>query len=114
MSSSEKQNSKSTSRQIDVGLDGFTKEQRMQLRSASDQADTGYLAGTGFENSAALSEAAGSAMSLPSSRPADLDGDNAFAFYPSGDHPSEEQRPNLVDAVIEQLRHARLKRQRPH
>ena len=114
MSSSEKQKSKSTSRQINVGLDGLTKEQRMQLRSAAGQADTGYLAGTGFENSAALSEAAGSGMSLPSSRPTDLDGDKLFAFYPSAGHPSEEHRPSLVDAVIEQLHHARLKRQRPH
>ena len=114
MSSSEKQNSKSTSRQIDVGLNGLTKEQRMQLQSASDQADTGYLAGTGFKNSPALPEVAGSAMSLVSSRTADLEGDKLFAFYPSAGHPSDEHRPNLVDAVIEQLRHAKLRRQRPH
>ena len=114
MSSSEKQKSKSTSRQIDVGLDGLTKEQRMQLRSAAGQADTGYLAGTGFENSAALPGVADSAMSLLSNRSTDLDGDKLFAFYPSAGHPSEEHRPSLVDAVIEQLRHARLKRQRPH
>ena len=114
MSSSEKQKSKSTSRQIDVGLDGLTKEQRMQLRSASGQADTGYLAGTGFENSAALSGVADSGMSLLSSRPADLEDDKLFAFYPSADHPHEEHRPSLVDAVIEQLRDAKLRRQRPH
>ena len=53
-------------------------------------------------------------MSLLSSRPADLDGDKLFAFYPSAGRPSEEHRPSLVDAVIEQLRHAKLRRQRPH
>ena len=111
MSSSEKQNSKSTSEAIDAGL---TEEPQLQLRSASDHADTGYLADTSFQNFAALSEVAGSAMSLLSSRPADLDGDELFAFYPSAGHPSEEHRPSLVDAVIEQLRHAKLRRQRPH
>ena len=111
MSSSKKQNSKFQSEPTDAGL---TEAPQLQLRSASGHADTGYLAGTSFLNSAALPEVAGSAMSLLSSRPVDLEGDRLFAFYPSADRPSEEHRPSLVDALIEQLRHARLRRQRPH
>ena len=111
MSSSEKQNSKSRREPMDAGV---TDEQLLQLRSAFAQADTGSPADTSFENSAALSEVASSAMSLSSNCTADLDGDNLFAFYASAGDASEEQRPNLVDAVIEQLRQARLKRQRPH
>ena len=114
MSSSQKQNSKSTSEPIDARPGGLAKEPLQQLRSTSGQADTGYLAGTSFKDSAGLSEVADSEMSLLNSRPADLEGGKLFAFYPSAGHPSEEHRPSLVDAVIEQLRHARLKRQRPH
>ena len=110
MSSSEKQSSKSTSELLNAVL---ADEPLLQLRSASGRADTDYPAGTSFENSAARSEAADSEIS-PLSGPADLSGDQLFAFYPSAGHPSEEQRPNLVDAVIEQLRHAKLRRQRPH
>ena len=113
MSSSEKQNSKFQSEPVDAGLTEAPQLQ-LQLRSASAHTDTGYLAGTSFLNSAALPEVAGSAMSLLSSRPVDLEGDRLFAFYPSADRPSEEHRPSLVDALIEQLRHARLRRQRPH
>ena len=117
MSSSEKQNSKFQSEPTDAGLTEAPQLQlqlQLQLRSASAHTDTGYLAGTSFLNSAALPEVAGSAMSLLSSRPVDLEGDRLFAFYPSADRPSEEHRPSLVDALIEQLRHARLRRQRPH
>ncbi len=111
MSSSEKQHFKSSCAQINAGV---TDEQLLQLRSAFAQANTGALSDTSFESSAALSEVASSAMSLPSNRPADLDADNFFAFYASAGDTSEEQRPNLVDAVIEQLRQARLNRQPPH
>ena len=111
MSSSENQNSKSTSERIDAGLN---EEPLLQLRSVSGHEDTGYLAGTSFENSAAPSAVADSGMSPRSSRPAELVGETLFAFYPSAGDPSEEPRPTLVDAVIEQLRHARLRRQRPH
>ena len=111
MSSSENQNSKSTGAPIDAGL---TEKPLLPLRSASGHAATGYRAGTSFENSPALSELPDSEMSPLSSRPAGLEGDNLFAFYPSAGHPFEKHRPSLVDAVIEQLRHARLKRQRPH
>ena len=121
MSSSEKQNSKFQSEPTDAGLTEAPQlhlqlqlQLQLQLRSASAHTDTGYLAGTSFLNSAALPEVAGSAMSLLSSRPVDLEGDRLFAFYPSADRPSEEHRPSLVDALIEQLRHARLRRQRPH
>ena len=114
MSSSENQNPKSTSEQIDARLGSLKEEPLLQLRSASGHADTRYLAGTSFENSSALSAVADSGMSPLSSGPADLEGDKAIAFYPSAGHPSEEHRPSLVDAVIEQLRHARLRRQRPH
>ena len=113
MSSSEKQNSKFHSEPTDAGLTEAPQRQ-LQLRSASGHADTGYLAGTSFQNFAALPEVAGSAMSLLSGRSADLEDDKPFAFYPSADRPSEEHRPSLVDAVIEQLRHAKLRRQRPH
>ena len=111
MSSPKKHSSKSTSELVNAVL---AEEPFLQLRSASGRADTDYPAGTSFENSAARSEAADSAMSPLGSNPTDLDGDQLFAFYPSAGHPSEEQRPNLVDAVIEQLRHAKLRRQRPH
>ena len=111
MSSPKKQSSKSTSELVNAVL---AEGPLLQLRSASGRADTDYPAGTSFENFAARSEAADSAMSPLGSNPTDLDGDQLFAFYPSAGHPSEEQRPNLVDAVIEQLRHARLRRQRPH
>ena len=114
MSSSENQNPKSTSEQIDARLGSLKDEPLLQLRSASGHADTRYLAGTSFENAAALSAVADSGMSPLSSDPADLEGDKLFAFYPSTGHPTEEHRPSLVDAVIEQLRHARLRRQRPH
>ena len=114
MSSSKNQNPKSTSEQIDARLGSLKEEPLLQLRSASGHADPRYLASTSLENSAARSEAADSAMSPLGSNPTDLDGDKLFAFYPSAGHPSEEQRPNLVDAVIEQLRHAKLRRQRPH
>ena len=111
MSSSENQDSKSTSAPIDAGL---TKESLLQLRAATGHADTGCGAGTSFETSPAPAEVPDSGMSPLSSSPAGLEGDNLFAFYPSAGHPSEEHRPSLVDAVIEQLRHARVKRQRPH
>jgi len=114
MSSSQKPNSKSTSEPLDARPGGLAKEPLLQLRSTSGQAKTGYLAGTSFKDSVALPEVANSGMSLLNGRPADLDGDKLFAFYPSAGHPSEEHRPSLVDAVIEQLRHAKLRRQRPH
>jgi len=99
--------SQSTSEPFDARLGGMPKEPVLQIQSASAQADAGHLDGTSFNSSGQLSTVAGS-------RPADLEGDTLFTFYPSAGHPSEEHRPNLVDAVIEQLRHAKLKRQRPH
>ena len=114
MSSSKNQNPKSTSEQIDARLGSLKEEPLLQLQSASGHADPRYLAGTSLENSSALSTVADSGMSPLSSGPADLEGDKAIAFYPSAGHPSEEHRPSLVDAVIEQLRHARMRRQRPH
>ena len=114
MSSSKNQNPKSTSEQIDARLGSLKEEPLLQLRSASGHPDTRDLAGTSLENSSALSTVADSGMSPLGSGSADLEGDKLFAFYPSAGHPSEEHRPTLVDAVIEQLRHARLRRQRPH
>ena len=110
----EKQSLKSTSEPIDACLGSLTEEQLLQLPSASVQADNQYLAAPGFKISAALPEVAGSATSLLSNSPADLEGGDLFAFYPSAGQTSNDQRPSLVDAVIEQLRHARLRRQRPH
>lgn len=114
MSSSEKQSPKSNSEPMDAQLGSLTKEQLLHLPSASAQADNRYLADPGFENSTAPPEVAGSGTSLLGNCPAELDDDSFFAFYPSAGQTSEDQRPSLVDAVIEQLRHARLKRQRPH
>ena len=114
MSSSENQNPKSASEPIDARLGSLKEEPLLQLRSASGHADTRYLAGTSFENSAALSAVADSGMSPLSSGPADLDCDKAIAFYPSGSDPFEGHRSTIVDAVLEQLREARLRRQRPH
>ena len=114
MSSSEKQSTKSNSEPIGARLGGLTEEQLLHLPSASAQAENRYLTDPGFENSAALSGVAGSGTSLLGNCPAALEGDNFFAFYPSTGQTSEDPRPSLVDAVIEQLRHARLKRQRPH
>ena len=111
MSSSENQKSKSASNLIDAGL---AKEPLAQLRSASGHTDTVFRAGPSFEDSAALPEVADSGISPLGNRPASPDGDNLFAFYASAGHSPQELRPNLVDAVIEQLRHARLRRQRPH
>ena len=111
MSSPENQKPKSTSAPIDAGLN---EDSLLQLRSASGHADTVYQPGTSFENSVARTEVPDSELPPISSRPAGLEGDNLFAFYPSAGDPFEEHRPSLVDAVIEQLRHARLKRQRPH
>lgn len=114
MSSSEKQNSKSNSEPISARLGGLTEEQLLHLPSGSAQADNRNLTAPGIENSAALSGAAGNGTSLFGNCSAELEGDNFFAFYPSTGQTSEDSRPSLVDAVIEQLRHARLKRQRPH
>ena len=108
---SEKQNSKLTSELIEAGL---TEEQRLQLRSALGHADTENLAGTSFENSTGQLQGADSGVSPLSSRPAGLEGENPFAFYPSAGLPSQEHRPSLVDVVLEQLHHSKLRRQRPH
>jgi hypothetical protein len=114
MASSEKRKLICTRDQARDPFAGLTDEQRIKLPPTSSQTDDDYLTGTSFKSSAGQSQAEDSAMSPLSSRPADLEGDNAIAFYPSGAQPSESDRPTLVDAVIEQLRQARLRRQRPH
>lgn len=114
MASSEKPKLKSTSDQVRDPFASLPDEQLQKRQQPSGQTSNGYLAGTSFEDSAGQPQPADSGMLPLSSRPADLQADNVFAFYPSCAQPSESDRPTLVDAVIEQLRLARLRRQRPH
>lgn len=114
MASSEKRKLKLQTDPARNRVTSLTEQKLLELQQTSGQTSDAYLIGTSFESSARQSQAAGSAMSPLSSRLADLDGDNALAFYPSGGNPPEADRPTLVDAVIEQLRQARLRRQRPH
>lgn len=100
---------KSASGDASEPVDGvFTDQPLPTHRLAAARGDTKSPIETRSKTTAAPSTTA------DRSGPADLAGDNPMAFYPSAGLPSEALRPSLVDAVIEQLRHARLKRQRPH
>jgi hypothetical protein len=114
MTPSEKRKPKLTRDLIRDPAASLTEEQRLKPQQASGRPGNGYQPDSSFRKSTQQSEAADSGMSPLSSRPADLEGDEVFAFYPSGTPQSEADRPTLVDAVIEQLRQARLRRQRPH
>lgn len=114
MASSEKRKSKSTRHEVCNSFASLTEEQRLKRQQTSGQSDNKYLAGTSFYNSPGQSQPVDSEMSPLSSRSTDPDGDNAIAFYPSEGNTPETDRPTLVDAVIEQLRQARMRRQRPH
>jgi hypothetical protein len=114
MASSEKRKPKSSRDQIRDPVASLTEEQLLKLQQASGQPANTYLTGTSFGKSLHPSEAADSAMSPLAIFPDALEGDNAFAFYPSGGDSSESPRPTIADAVIEHLRQARLRRQRPH
>lgn len=114
MTSSEKRKPKSIRNETRDPVAGFTEQQLLKLRQASGQPGNMYPTGTDFRKSAQRSETADIGMLPFTGFPDALEGDNAFVFYPSGGHPSEADRPNLVDAVIEQLRLAKLKRQRSH
>ena len=114
MTLSEKRKPKSTRDSIPDPVASLTAEQLRKLQQAAAQPCNGNLAGTSFGNVAQPSEAGDSGMSPFNSLPAELDGENAFAFYASGVNPSEADRSTLVDAVLEQLRQARMRRQRPH
>lgn len=114
MTLSEKRKLKSTRHSIrDPGV-SLTEEQLMKLQQASRRPSNGYQPDTSFGKPTQPSEAADSGMSPFANFPDELEGVNAMAFYPSGGNPSEADRPTLVDAVIEQLRQARMRRQRPH
>jgi hypothetical protein len=114
MASFEKRKTKSTRDQIRDPAASLTEAQLLKRQPSSEQSANPYLTDTSFKTPQQPSETADSGMSPLDSIPADLDGENAFAFYPSGGNPSEADRPTLVDAVIEQLRQARMRRQRPH
>jgi len=96
-------------------FEGISDEQPPKPQPARGQSGDGYLAGP-LENPVRSSSATvGDLSPLPrSGHPAELAAGEVLALYPSGFHPSEVNRPGLVEAVIEQLRQARLRRQRPH
>jgi hypothetical protein len=114
MASSEKRKPKSTRDQIRDPAGSLTEEQLLKLQQASEQPAHSYLTGTSFRTPEQQSETANSGMSPFTSIPAHLDGDSTYALYPPGGDSSESPRPTLADAVIEHLRQARLRRQRPH
>ena len=114
MTLSEKRKPKSTRDSIPDTVASLTAEQLLKLQQASGRPGNGNLAGTNFGNVAQPSETGDSGMSPFNSLPADLEGGNAIAFYPSGRDPSGGHRPTIVDAVLEQLRQSRMKRQRKH
>jgi hypothetical protein len=114
MASSEKRKPKSTRDPIRDPADSVTEEQLLKLQQASGNTAPAYLTGTSFKTPQQQSETTDSSMSPFTSIPAHLDSDNVFAFYPSSGNPTEADRPTLVDAVLEQLRQARMRRQRPH
>ena len=85
------------------------------LRESTQPIDT-YLTGTSFAFSTQGKDPSGSAeapLSVLVTVPDELESSNAFAAYPSG-NPPDTACPTLADAVIEHLRLARLRRQRPH
>jgi hypothetical protein len=114
MASSEKRKPKSTRDQIRDPAASLTEEQLLKHQQASEQAANTYLTGTSFGKSQHPSETADSGMSPLAIFPDAPEGDNVFAFYSSEGDSSESPRPTLADAVIEHLRQARLRRQRPH
>lgn len=114
MASSEKRKLKSDSDKIRNSVSGLPQAPLIQPQKVPMSPEHDRLTGTRFDSAAAHSPITNSDLSPLSSLPAELDGDKVFAFYPSGAHPDEADRPTLVDAVIEQLRQARLRRLRPH
>jgi hypothetical protein len=114
MASSEKRNAKSVKDGISDPMNNWTEGQLPKLQQASAEPGKAYLTGTSFDSAGSRSQSTDSNMSPFDSLPADLEVENAFAFYPSGGDPSESPRPTLADAVIEHLRQARMRRQRPH
>jgi hypothetical protein len=89
--------------------------QRLQVQQVQGQPGNTYLTGTRFEEAEGATRPVDSDM-LPFTRSpvAELTDDKAFAFYPSDSQPADGRRPTLADLVIEHLRQARLRRQRPH
>jgi hypothetical protein len=114
MASSEKRKSRSVQQPSRDPAGSGTKEQFLTRQQASEQPTPSYLSGTGLRTPQRLSEEAENEISSFTSVPAHLGGDRIFAFYPSAGDLSESPRPTLADAVIEHLRQARLRRQRPH
>jgi hypothetical protein len=114
MASSEKRKPKSTRDPIRDPAGSVTENHLLKLQQASEESASSYLASTSFRTPQQQPETADSELSPFTSIPAHLDSDNAIAFYPSAGDSSESPRPSLADAVIEHLRLARLRRQRPH
>jgi hypothetical protein len=114
MASSEKRKSNVSKTAARDPVSGLTQAQLLQLQKSSSASDDTGLAGTRFDHAPTHSQITNSGLPPLNSLPAELDTDKVFAFYPSVGDPAEADRPTLVDAVIEQLRQARLRRLRPH
>lgn len=114
MPSYEKQERKLATNQVRSTMTRLSEEQRLKLQHLPGQAGDENSNDARLDDSASQSPAAVSDQSSFSSLPVGLEGENPFAFYPSGSDPSEEPCPTLADAVIEHLRQARLRRRRPH
>ena len=114
MTSSEKRKPKSIRDEIRDPVSNLTEEQLLKLQQLSVQPAKAYLTGTSFDNSASRPQTTTTNLSPFDSLPPEPGIENAFAFYPSGSDSSESPRPTIADAVIEHLRQARLRQQRPH
>jgi hypothetical protein len=109
MASSEQRKPKSIRDEIVDPVNSLTEEQLLKLQPAK-----AYLTGTSFDSCAGRTTTEESNMARHDSSPNELAGEDAFAFYPSGEDSSNPPKPTLADAVIEHLRQARLRRLRPH
>jgi hypothetical protein len=115
MASSEKRKTNPVQAPIGNPAPSSAHAQRLQVQQVQGQPGNTYLTGTRFEEAEGATRPADSDM-LPFTRSpvAELTDDNTFAFYPSESQPADGLRPTLADLVIEHLRQARLRRQRPH
>lgn len=114
MASSEKRKHKSAGVQSRDPLTTLTEQQLHAMQQGAKQPPKAYLSGTSFGASDSALQPLDSGFSPLNSVPAELDSDNVFVFYPAEGSSPEAARPTLVDAVLEQLRQARLRRSRPH
>jgi hypothetical protein len=114
MSSYEKRKPKSVSDEIRDPATHLSEAQRLKTQQLSGLPGDDSPGDPIFDNSASHCPAAVSDMSPFSSLPAELEGENTFAFYPSGSDPCEAHLPTLADAVVEHMHQAQLRRRRPH